>query len=283
MAVEIVTGHTGTAHVTADQQAEFNKGVHGSGNYLLPTRSRCACTVVTSNRISIGTGDILCSGRHIAIGTTEYVNISNGTQSQKRNDVIGVRYTKTSAGVESCRLEVIVGKPTGGTPADPTMPTSTITANTTNAFIPLYRIRITNLSVGTPERMIALHTAPDDDKTFLKKVYPVGAVYISFNNTNPATLFGGSWSQIQGRFLLSSTSSGSTGGETTHTLTEQEMPRHRHEGFAVEDLKDGITRQDVGYATPRKSKMIYTSYVGGGQAHNNMPPYITCYMWRRTA
>ena len=58
--------------------------------------------------------------------------------------------------------------------------------------------------------------------------YPVGSIYMSANATNPGTLFGGTWSQIQGRFLLAADGShaaGSTGGEATHTLTQAEMPQ----------------------------------------------------------
>ena len=61
--------------------------------------------------------------------------------------------------------------------------------------------------------------------------YPVGSIYMSVNSTNPGELFGGTWKQIQGRFLLgqgSGYSAGAMGGEASHTLTVAEMPSHYH-------------------------------------------------------
>ena len=70
-------------------------------------------------------------------------------------------------------------------------------------------------------------------KNILETVYPVGAIYISVNSINPATLFGfGTWNQIEDRFLLAAGptyTAGSTGGEAEHTLTELEMPAHDHD------------------------------------------------------
>lgn len=64
-----------------------------------------------------------------------------------------------------------------------------------------------------------------------KAIYPVGSVYMSFSSTNPATLFGGTWAKVEGRFLLGSNSTygvNSTGGEAKHTLNANEMPSHKH-------------------------------------------------------
>ena len=68
----------------------------------------------------------------------------------------------------------------------------------------------------------------------LSKVYPVGAIYISVSSTSPATLFGGTWERIQGKFLLAANDSveaykaGKTGGSVSHTLTVNEIPAHNH-------------------------------------------------------
>lgn len=127
--------------------------------------------------------------------------------------------------------------------------------------------------------------------------YPVGSIYISVNNTNPSTLFGGTWEQLQDRFLLACSSiytAGSRGGEATHTLTVNEIPSHTH------DMDDAIygnyknrlgIRGDGGGSNGLIPSMTqttgYSRYkptnTGGGQAHNNMPPYLAVYMWKRTA
>lgn len=114
--------------------------------------------------------------------------------------------------------------------------------------------------------------------------YPVGSIYMSVNNTNPGTIFGGSWTQLKDRFLLGAGdtySNGSTGGEATHTLTVNEMPSHSHKyGYgSPKRAGDGTkwnTCADGGTANTSGS-------TGGGQAHNNMPPYLVVYMWKRTS
>ena len=116
-------------------------------------------------------------------------------------------------------------------------------------------------------------------------IYPVGSIYMSVNNTNPTLLFGGTWEQIQDTFLLSAGSTysaGATGGEATHKLTINEMPSHNHQtNIYNQGSGSGATNHVVwgdsgGYNIP-------TSSVGGSQAHNNMPPYLVVYMWKRTA
>ena len=70
------------------------------------------------------------------------------------------------------------------------------------------------------------------EKVYPCPYYPVGSIYLSVNSTNPGTIFGGSWEQIKDRFLLacgSTYSNGSTGGESTHKLTVDEMPSHNHQ------------------------------------------------------
>ena len=114
-------------------------------------------------------------------------------------------------------------------------------------------------------------------------IYPVGAVYISINNTDPSLLFGGTWVQLEDTFLLGAGETytgGDTGGEATHTLTTDEIPSHSHGSVYSGDVS-GTKRYP--WFTGSGDKMDYGSIsVGGGQAHNNMPPYLVVYMWKRT-
>ena len=124
----------------------------------------------------------------------------------------------------------------------------------------------------------------------LDKAYPVGSIYMSVNSTNPKTLFGGTWVQIKDRFLLAAGTTykaGATGGEATHTLTTSEMPSHNH---AVYTPNDGAADHsapgnypDGTYDSTYYAVGSYTSSVGNGGAHNNMPPYLSVYVWKRTA
>jgi len=127
------------------------------------------------------------------------------------------------------------------------------------------------------------------DKELFDLIYPINSVYISINSTNPSILFGGQWEQIKDLFLLGAGdtyNAGSTGGEATHTLSINEIPSHNHntskQAYAYQDLSYGVdgaffkgTKRD-GYTIPDN-----TANVGGGQAHNNMPPYLVVYIWKR--
>ena len=114
-------------------------------------------------------------------------------------------------------------------------------------------------------------------------MYPVGSVYISTVSTSPATLFGGSWTQITDRFLYavpSSSAAKELGGENSHTLTVNEMPAHNHNVLAS---SIGGSDETVVRGTYKALGRGLTQNAGGGQPHNNMPQYFTCYAWYRTA
>lgn len=130
------------------------------------------------------------------------------------------------------------------------------------------------------------------NKTLLDLTYPVGSVYISVSSTSPATLFGGTWVAFAtGRTLVGINTSDTdfktvekTGGEKTHKLTVNEMPSHTH------DMSLSLQRYGNGSATAHGSMYatnmggtIVNENTGGDQAHNNLQPYITVYMWKRTA
>ena len=129
-------------------------------------------------------------------------------------------------------------------------------------------------------------------------MYPVGSVYITYNNNNPGTFLGGTWERFgQGRTLIGegtgndgSTSmtftANNTGGEYKHKLTVDEMPSHSHKLYA----RGGQTAQASSPFAANKpilqgsnSYGFDVSKAGGDGYHNNIPPYITVFFWRRTA
>lgn len=134
----------------------------------------------------------------------------------------------------------------------------------------------------------------------LDYIYPVGSIYMSTASTSPATLFGGTWTQLQGRFLVGVGSDydvGDTGGEAEHTLTDSELPvetgsvivRPWGSGAMVysptgnfnTENGESTTNASSGGSSVASRKLSYS--FGGGQAHNNLPPYLAVYMWERTA
>ena len=143
-------------------------------------------------------------------------------------------------------------------------------------------------------------------------IYPVGSIYMNVNNVDPSQIFGGTWVQIEDTFLLAAGqtyAAGATGGESSHALTNEELPTEHMTFRRLYNAADGSTvdvmaasqtdgsigvadgtngRPDINFhaatisgITTGQKAMQYT--YGGGQSHNNMPPYLAVYVWKRTA
>lgn len=141
-------------------------------------------------------------------------------------------------------------------------------------------------------------------KVAVLKAHPVGSYFMTEENRNPAEILGLggaiTWVRLTDRVLVGAGGSyavGSEGGEATHTLTEAEMPKHKHMGiFGVsgsQELKfqNNPTGNELGSATINNTynssanytSSAYTGQTGSGTAHNNLQPYRACFIWRRTA
>ena len=154
MTVELITGHAGSAHISADDDGLLYAGVVGSGKYVLDTGNQLAATVQSANSVQIATGDALFEGRHVRVSAAETVAIDNGAQGMNRNDLICIKYERDSGtGVETASLAVIKGTATSGTASDPAIPSGSIIANATTAYMALWRIPISGVTPGTPESM----------------------------------------------------------------------------------------------------------------------------------
>lgn len=117
--------------------------------------------------------------------------------------------------------------------------------------------------------------------------YPVGSIYMSVNSTSPASLFGGSWTQLKDRFLLgagSSYTNGKTGGEANVTLTVDQIPSHSH---TLQMLYTAASGSVAWVADNVEGKWDWIDgrigNTGGGKSHNNLPPYLVVYMWKRVS
>ncbi|MGE4638476.1 hypothetical protein, partial [Bifidobacterium longum] len=148
--VELVTGHAGKAHATAEQAAGLNAGILGLDDYVLDVHDKFKITVVSANKVTIGTGELVMQGRHVSQGTPEDLIVTNGSQGQKRNDLIVCRYAKGSQSIESAKLVVVRGTPTTGTPTDPALNTTSPLDGGTTYDMPLYRIPLDGIAIGTP-------------------------------------------------------------------------------------------------------------------------------------
>nr|DAE77002.1 MAG TPA: baseplate wedge protein [Bacteriophage sp.] len=125
-------------------------------------------------------------------------------------------------------------------------------------------------------------------------IYPIGSIYLSLNDINPNKLFGGTWERIKGKTLVGVDeldtdfkTSKLIGGEKTHKLTINEMPSHTHDcetyGNGGVSTKGGGLWGVIGADGREKNQYPSIYKTGGDQAHNNMQPYYTCFIWYRTA
>lgn len=176
-----------------------------------------------------------------------------------------------------------------------------------------YNFDGSNNRFGSPSRPTIIRTSearpraqvPSGETTVTKEIalledianalYPVGSIYMSVNNTNPSTFFGGTWEAWgAGKVPVGVDTSDTnfstveqTGGEKQHTLTIAEMPEHNHTIPCTPTANDGSeptyqAAQVNAEATGNHNSIVAVSS-GGGSPHNNLQPYITCYMWKRTA
>ena len=136
-----------------------------------------------------------------------------------------------------------------------------------------------------------LEQAPPQNVIFLAS-HPIGSLFETTVATNPGTLYGGTWAAWGGGRTPVGVNTADTdfstvektGGEKTHTLTVAETPSHSHRTNDIAVYGQGVTGFNF-TSTPDgdwKGHYRISESVGGGQAHNNLQPYITCYMWKRT-
>ena len=181
--------------------------------------------------------------------------------------------------------------------------------------------RINGLSANEINERINSLTDKNNINNLFLKSYPVGSIYVSNQNTNPGTIFGGTWVSFgTGRTIVGVDTSQSefntiekTGGEKTHTLSVSEIPSHDHTVFGITagavnssparlrlqndgNLvlygSNGSALWNSGTNASSQSKTYRQVSIGedgtsgssgSGGSHNNLQPYITVYMWKRTA
>ncbi len=142
-----------------------------------------------------------------------------------------------------------------------------------------------NLKLTGGDKGLRLH--------MLETIYPVGSIYINAGvATNPGTLLGfGTWTAFgTGRTIVGVDSSDTdfdtvreTGGSKTHTLTVDELPSHTHTATLRGNGENETQSLPSASDNTDPSRTMTTDATGGGQAHTIVQPYITAYMWRRTA
>ena len=247
-----------------------------------------------------------------AVATTSANGLMSASDKTKLNGIaIGANKTTVDSVLSTTSTNPVQNKAVKAA-LDSKLNTSggTLTGNLTGRYLTGTWLRTTNATDlgSTPSKVAVLdgsgwvysRTLAElkgdigvDTATLVDLFYPIGSIYMSTDTTNPQSRFTGTyWLPIYNRFLLGAGDTykaGKMGGEATHRLTRSEIPSHYHDEYLGNDggpdsAPSGYSGwPNVAYASNKTwwATGSKTSPAGGDEAHNNMPPYLAVYMWRR--
>lgn len=364
--MKIITGNTGSSHITSADDGGFNIATVGDADYVFDCGKKFQATAIDNNKIQLADGELCMQGRHGRIGTneTDVINIENGAQGVSRIDTIVCEY-KRNGDVESMTLKAVKGTP-AEKPTAPELTTGMIRDGATIHQMALFDVLLAGITVKsiTPVYHLISSMAQRDSnleqtvKDIIRSEemarHPVGSIIMSTKNANPSTYMGfGTWvAWGSGRVpvgidIAQDEFNGveKTGGEKNHALTMTELASHTHSftpkgttsvsgnhthtptvsvsqngahahtspwrnryeagsgsgimptgqsgssGNLTYTNSSGAHTHTVSVSLAASGShthtfvgtMDTTGSTGNGSAHNNLQPYITCYMWKRTA
>lgn len=160
MGVKLMTGATGEQNIQAADDRECLAGITGLDSYVFPTGSQLKATLVDANTVTIGTGAGSLQGSRFRCSTTTTVNIQSGTQGQYRRDIIGLHFSRETSGREGLEFQVLTGEPatSEGAAADPAYTAGDLLKGDAEAFMPLYRIKLSGINAADPEPLFSVLT-----------------------------------------------------------------------------------------------------------------------------
>ena len=157
--MDIITGYTGSPHVTAEQDRDINIGIFGNESYVLQTGSQLTAEVSSNNEIKVRDGVIMHQGCAASIKKNAYdsLTITNGSQGMKRVDLIVARYSRDpSTNEESLTLKVIQGTPSENSPTVPGYTTGDIQSGDLVADMPLYQVILNGLNITEVKKLFSV-------------------------------------------------------------------------------------------------------------------------------
>ncbi|MGJ0616585.1 hypothetical protein ACR73I_07925 [Bifidobacterium pseudocatenulatum] len=166
MTIELVDGKAGVAHISSEDKAIIHQAKFSKSDVVYDWGDAFKCSMSSSNRATVGTGCASIQGLDWHITAAESVTISNGSQGMKRNDIICAHYNRNpKTGNELVELVVLKGSPNATAAADPTIPSGKILSGAVDAYMPLWRIPLDGITVGTPVRLFTPRGALWDSVT----------------------------------------------------------------------------------------------------------------------
>ena len=190
MTIELVDGKAGTAHISSEDKAIIHQAKFSKSDVVFDWGDAFKCTMGSANKAVIGTGCASIQGLDWHITAAESVTISNGSQGMKRNDIICAHYNRNPKnGNELVELVVLKGSPNATAAADPKVPSGKILSGAVDAYMPLWRIPLDGITVGTPVRLFTPRGAlwdsvtrdPSRDSTVTVNGWTVTRTHLSGN------------------------------------------------------------------------------------------------------
>lgn len=318
--MENITAYTGEAHVTSNQFRAIISSLTGVGSYIADIDEHLEPELSTDNTVKIHSGVLFHHGHVMRVppGTYDPVTYINGTQGMKRIDLVVARYMKNSSTKkETSEWVVIQGTPAASDPVVPEYTMGNMQDGDSVDDCPVFELHFDGLNITSIEKVLETFYPIND---MADKMYPVGAIYMSVNNVNPGEIFGGLWEAwgagrvpigvdaSQGEF----NAAGKTGGSKTIDLSHSHtVNEHKHIStcgfdestwYVAQPNGTGVstcgntTVENTGYAVKYNSftlaNPVRLGYTGTSSPGTNsklsnsqsiLQPYITCYMWVRTA
>lgn len=287
-----LTSHTEdtTSHITAAERKAWNEKSNFDGNYnslsnkpTIPTVNNGTLTIqrngttvatFTSNQSGNVTANITDNDTTYSAATQSANGLMSAADKKKLDGIATGAQVNAVTSVNGQTGEVSISVPSVGN-GTLTIKQNGVSKGTFTA----------NQSGNTTIELTDTNT----DTNAVGSIFPIGRIVFMYNNQSPAELWGGSWTRISNTFLWAAPAEGTigtTGGESEHVLTVEELPSHQHSlvnannnGTAANYANNGVTAaSNVGY-----SWNVATSFCGSDKAHNNMPPYLQVAVWRKTA
>lgn len=204
MTIELVDGKAGVAHISSEDKAIIHQAKFSKSDVVYDWGDVLKCSMSSSNRATIGTGCASIQGLDWHITSAESVTISNGSQGMKRNDIICAHYNRNpKTGNELVELVVLKGSPNATAAADPTIPSGKILSGAVDAYMPLWRIPLDGITVGTPVRLFTPRGALWDSVTLYNaKGFTVIRTGMMMFVKYSGNIGNGSWDSVQCEYVL---------------------------------------------------------------------------------
>ena len=180
--MQLNTGYAGKPHVTAENCADLNRGIVGSDSYVLPVGAQFEVELVTNNLLKIKDGCGCMQGRQVSIakGQTDEITIENGTQGEKRIDLVVIRYSKNAdTGIETAIPFLVKGIPSENNPVRPEHLEGDIRGGDLTADWPLYELYLDGISVTNVKPLFDVLMSVDSlNRNFKESVYADGYMVV---------------------------------------------------------------------------------------------------------